>query len=143
MKNKMTILSDELAPQSIDTDGALEYGSGKAALNQFENIQCNIQEKSKESIALNLGKEEEDYTTIIYHQSKALKNYKPRDNNNQNSLWIICNKDNPFALIDMNDVQRNQRDYDIFEFKGHIQQIRAKRTNFYILRAKRTYKWNI
>lgn len=144
MKNYITILSDELVPQSIETDGALDYSGGKTALSQFENVKCNIQEKSKNSIFLDLGKEEEEYTTVIYHQSKALKEYQPRGNNNQNALWIICHKNDPFSRINFADVQRNSNNYDVFEFKGHVEQIRAKRNpKFYILRACRTYKWSI
>lgn len=144
MKNYMSIVSDELVPQSIETDGALEYGSGKPVLSQFENLRCNIQEKSRDSTNTMFGKEEEDYTTLIYHQSKALKEYKPRGNNNQTALWIVCNKNNPFSQIDYDDVQRNSIDYDLFEFRGHLEQIRARRgPKFYILRARRTYKWSI
>ena len=143
MRNYMTIQTSEGNYQQLDTDGAIDRHSSWVTLNQFKNIKCHIQEKSRETVTDKYMRHEEEHRDIIYHTSLELYNYAPNFQQNQTSLRILVARNYGLISSPISDLTDN--DIYIFEFMGHIEQVKAvrKRFNFFVLRCQKTDRWSL
>lgn len=89
----MTIQTSENKEQ--DTDGAFLYQW--ETLEEFRNVKCHIQEKSKHTVTERFNQLHEEHNDLIYHLNRDLYNYDP-GNLNQTQLRILVSK-NPLATI--------------------------------------------
>lgn len=139
MRNFMTIQTSEGAQQ--DSLGAINRPDAWVNIEEFTNIRCHIQEKSKETVTERFSRTDEEHRDLIYHNNKTLYAYDPNDSKNQTQLRIIVNKTDPtrkltFPVAD--------EDIEIYDFMGHIEQVKAvrRRIKFFILRAQRNNRWS-
>lgn len=135
MSNYMTIQSSELSNQH--DVGSIDRAGSWVNLSDFENVRCNIQEKSKQTVTERFSKQQEEHNDLIYHQSRDLYNLEI-----QTTLRIIVLKSNPHTRI-LN-FSIDDSDLDIYEFKGHVEQVKGvrRRKLLFILRCERNDMWS-
>ena len=134
-KNFMTVQTSEGA---IQTEvGSLDRASSWVNEPDFTNVRCHIQEKSKQTVTERFSKLQEEHNDLIYHRSLTL--YQLED---QPQLRIIVLKSDPCQQI--TDFTLADEFYEIYEFKGHIEQVKGmrRRHKFFILRVERNDMWH-
>ncbi len=134
-KNFMTVQTSEGAIQI--QIGSLDRASAWVNEPLYTNVRCHIQEKSKQTVSSRFSKLQEEHDDLIYHQSLAIYQipHQPR-------LRIIVLKSNPDLQI--TDFTLADSFYEIYEFKGHIEQVKGmrRRHKFFILRVERNDMWS-
>lgn len=137
----MTIQTAEGNYQQLNSDGAIDRHSSWVTLEQFKNLKCHIQEKSRETVTHKYMRHEEEHRDIIYHSNLALYNYAPNDGQNQTLLRILVARNYNALSFPISNLLTN--DIFIFEFLGHIEQVKAQRSRFkfFVLRCQKTDRW--
>ena len=129
-----------------NADGSIDREGSWVTL--FANIKCNIQERSKQNVTERYGRKEEEHRDVIYHTNKDLSNYE-----SHTDIRILTNKTRPSSKIVLPIHEEDNSVYkdddgnliDIFQFKGHIDQVRTNRNhgnNVFILWVERNKRWN-
>ena len=124
LKDYMSIQSSEGAVKTLQ--GAIDRQNSWVTV--FKNIQCNIQEKKRaDIISTEFAQVGEEHRVFFYHRHNPLYEYDIPEEN-QTQFRVITHK-NPRKLI--NFPLSNDKNIVIYEFKGHIEQIRHK-VRFYL-----------
>ena len=134
-KNFMTVQTSEGA---IQTEiGSLDRPTAWVNEPDYTNVRCHIQEKSKQTVTERFSKLQEEHNDLIYHRNLTLYQLK-----NQPQLRIIVLKSDPCKKI--TDFTLADEFYEIYEFKGHIEQVKGmrRRHRFFIIRAERNDMWS-
>jgi len=131
MNNFMTVQSSEGAVQSavgsIDRAGSW--------VNVFTNVACAIQEKRRiQTVTERFSRLEEEHRDLFYHRNLEVYNVKPAV-----QLRVIVWKANPRLKI--TDYTLGEDAYDIYQFMGHVEQVKKRAIIFFVLLAQRNDRW--
>ena len=120
--HKMTIQTAESAANA--SDGTLDRESAWTNTS-FVNIACNIQEKTSVAVDSRFNK---------------LDTY----DDNQTMLRVLVWRTDPTLAISFPVSESNKKHIDIYEFLGHIEQVKSRRRlarRLFHLRVEKSHKW--
>ena len=141
LQHKMTIQTAESASNA--SDGTLDRESAWTNTS-FVNIACNIQEKTSATVDARFNKLDTYDDNKIYHQNLDLYNYQPDSQNNQTMLRVLVWRTDPTLAISFPVSESNKKHIDIYEFLGHIEQVKSRRRlarRLFHLCVEKSHKW--
>ena len=139
----MTVQTSEGTVQ--DKDGELDREASWVNIPEFVNIRCHIQERGRQSITDEYNYLTEANKIPIFHMVRRLYEYRPREEKNQTSLRILVNRENPAKQL-VFPIEDEKKQIDIYEFKGHIEEVKGVRKSshrFFVFMTERTNRWEL